>query len=472
MRIRSLFDGSGAKAAADAQADLAAKSKTASDATAGASKNLQQAGQVAGRAAEQIGTVAGAMGSAGGAAGQAAAGVRLLSGAIQTMTAAGGGLAGLVAAIALLATSALVNWLVKVSGETKKLNEEAGKTNDALTAMSKITLDAINAQQEKLRKSASDTADQYERILEAKNRMLSSQEQADLAQNDYEKAVAMSKADKGDQFAARRIEAEYAAKAAAISQEAERQRRNNEVAIADSKLKNYRDAAASYDTQAGQKEAELAYQMRQLEKMEREKKAAQTMAAEENARLGSIMPNAGQKYEDKAAKLTDQIGNLQAAIVENTKQIKEDREKAAAARDQAKVAEWDALNARTDRAGFDTRISASVREQRNAFESIDYEQNEAAKEAARQLRAKEKAWRERGEGEADLQSRFINEADDVRKIDNGMAKGDRNKEIRERDAALKALQEYRKDSVDFYAELRAEMEKLREAIRNNPSQNS
>lgn len=390
MRIRSLFDGTGAKAAADAQKELAAKSKSASDATAAGSKNLQQAGQVASRAAEQISTVATAMGNTGGAAGQAAAGVRLLSGAIQTLTTAGGGLKGLLAAVALLATSALVNWLVKTAAKTKELNEQAGKTNDALTAMSKITLDAINAQQEKLRKTASDTADQYERILQAKNRMLSSQEQADLAQNDYEKAVELSRAPKDDQFAARRIEAEYAAKAAAISQEAERQRKNNEVAIADSKLKNYRDAAASYDTGANNKEAVRAVQMRDLEKMQREKAAAERLAAEEKARLGSLMPNAGQKYDEKAGKLAEDINKLQAAIVENTKQIKEDREKAAAARDQAKVAEWDALNARTDRAGGDIRNRATGQEQQNSESTINYEQKKWAEETIKKNRDREK----------------------------------------------------------------------------------
>lgn len=390
MRIRSLFDGSGAKAAADAQTELAAKSKTATAATAEGTKNLQQAGQVASRAAEQISTVATAMGNTGGAAGQAAAGVRLLSGAIQTLTTAGGGLKGLLAAVALLATSALVNWLVKTAAKTKELNEQAGKTNDALTAMSKITLDAINAQQDKLRKSASDTADQYERILQAKNRMLSSQEQADLAQNDYEKAVDLSRAPKDDQFAARRIEAEYAAKAAAISQEAERQRKNNEVAIADNKLKNYRDAASSYDNEANNKEAVQAVNLRRLEEMQRQKSAAEKMAAEEKARLGSLMPGAGQKYEDKAGKLADQIGNLQAAIVENTKQIKEDREKAAASRDQAKVAEWDAMNARTDRAGGDIRNRATGQEQQNAESSINYEQKKWAEETIKKNRTREK----------------------------------------------------------------------------------
>lgn len=390
MRIRSLFDGTGAKAAADAQKELAAKSKTASDATAAGTKNLQQAGQVASRAAEQISTVATTMGNTGGAAGQAAAGVRLLSGALQTLTSVGGGLKGLLAAVALLATSALVNWLVKTAAKTKELNEQAGKTNEALTAMSKITLDAINAQQEKMRKTASDTADQYERILQAKNRMLSSQEQADLAQNDYEKAVELSRAPKDDQFAARRIEAEYAAKAAAISQEAERQRKNNEVAIADSKLKNYRDAAANYDSAAGRKEANRDYQMRRLEQLEREKAAAEKVAAMEKDRLGGLVPDAGKKHEDKAAALAKDIIDLKAAIVENTKQIRDDREKAAAARDQAKVAEWDALNARTDRAGWDIRNRAAGQEQQNAESTINYEQRKWAEETIRKNRDREK----------------------------------------------------------------------------------
>lgn len=453
MRIRSLFDGSGAKAAADAQKELAAKSKTASDATAAGSKILQQAGQVASRAAEQISTVATAMGNTGGAAGQAAAGVRLLSGAIQTLTTAGGGLKGLLAAVALLATSALVNWLVKTAAKTKELNEQAGKTNDALTAMSKITLDAINAQQEKMRKTASDTADQYERILQAKNRMASAQEQADLAQLELDKAVDISRASKSDPFAARRIEAEYAAKAAAVSAEAERQRQNNQVAVAESKVKALREQAALADNEVNQKTALQSHDQQRLEEMKR------------GLNVSSLS-------DDERKKLTDQIGELEASIKDVAKAIEDAKARGDAARSQLPSAELDVLTERTVRAGNDIRNRAQGVQDRNAMAGIDYDQSEAAKEAARQLRAKEKAWRERGEGESDLQSRFINEANDVRKIDNGMAKGDRNKEIRERDAALKALQEYRKDSVDFYAELRAEMEKLREAIRNNPAQNS
>lgn len=452
MRIRSVFDPGGAKEAAGAQADLASKSKAAGAATDASGKTLAATGQVAGRAAEQIGTVAASMGATSGAAGQAAAGVRLLSGALQTMNSAGGGLKGLLAAVVLLVASALVNWLIKVAGESKKLNEEAGKTNSVLTAMSKITLDAITSQQEKMRASASGTADQYERVLAAKNRMSSAQEQADLAQLDYEKAVDLSQAPKGDQFAARRIEAEYAAKAAAISQEAERTRQNNEVAIAESKVKELRGTAANADAEAGRISALKSNDQQRLEDMQRR---ASSPAL---------------KSEDRE-KLEKEIGELQLSIADLAKSIEAAQGKGAAARSQLPSAELDVLTSRTVRAGNDIRNRAQGMEGRNVMSDISYDQSQAAEDARRKIRDGEEAMRDRKNRDSELQSTFNEENNDLRKIDNG-GKGDRDKEKRERDAALKALQEFRHDSTSFYSDLRSELEKLRESVRNNPAQAS
>ena len=118
-----------------------------------------------------------------------------------------------------------------------------------------------------------------------------------------------------------------------------------------------------------------------------------------------------------------------------------------------------------------TKQQTGVAQNRNALSSIDYDQNEAAKAAQLRLRDLGFSERDRRERDAELSFAADKESSDVRKINNGLAKGDLAKEIRERDAALKALADYRRDSVSFYADLRSEMEKLREAIKNNPAQN-
>lgn len=471
MRIRSMFDGGGAKEATDAQGKLVTASKAATDATGQGSKALGQAGQVAGRAAEQIGTVAGAMGSAGGAAGQAAAGVRLLSGAIQTMTTAGGGLAGLLAAVALLATSALVNWLVKVSGETKNLNEQAKKTNDVLTSMGKITFDAITAQQEKLRKSASDTADQYERILAAKNRMASAQEQADLAQLDYEKSVDLSKASRSDPFASRRIEAEYAAKAAAVSQEAERSRQNNEVAIAESKVNDLRTQAAISDNEVARKSAVKANAIDGLENMKRGMNV--TSMTDEDRKL-----------------LATQIGNLEMSISEMTKAIEADQAKADQSRQQLPSAELDVLTARTVRAGNDIRNRATGMQGRNTISDINYDTAEERERTIRELRDKKDALRDGEREQDDLRKRTFKEYGDIRTarekpIDlHGkqtessylQAKDDHDKavakELEEWKGFAKTLKETDEKRRQAAADIRRDIERLNAKLENMPGQSN
>ncbi len=378
MRIRSLFDGSGAKAAADAQKELAAKSKTASDATAAGSKNLQQAGQVASRAAEQIGSVATVMGATGGAAGQAAAGVRLLAGALQTISTVGKGIVGVLGAIVMVLSSVLVNWLLKTANKTKELNEQAEKTEGILTDMSKITMDAITSQFDKLRDSVSGAADQVERMIAAKNRMLTAQEQADLAQLDLEKAKALSKADRSDPFASKRIEAEYAAKAVDVTSSAEKARKTNDIALAESKLKELRDLAAAYDKEAAQKQGVVDNGKERYERMQQRKGFL------------DANPSVGTQKERDA--LFADMSKLAAAINENTKAVKDASEKGGKVREQIDAAQMDAITARANRSTVDYQTQTRVIEGSNTVNTINYEQNKVIqeqKEKQRQQAAEE-----------------------------------------------------------------------------------
>ncbi len=452
MRIRSLFDGSGAKAAADAQTELAAKSKTASDATAAGTKNLQQAGQVAGRAAEQIGTVAGAMGSAGGAAGQAAAGVRLLSGAIQTMTTAGGGLAGMLAAVSLLATSALVNWLVKVSGETKKLNEQAGKTNDSLTAMSKITFDAITSQTEKLRAAAAGAADEYERVLSARNRMSSAQEQADLAQIELRKLQRLERADPKDEFLRRRIEAEAAAQSAAVRNSAEAERRSNEILIAQRKVEELREQIRIDESDAARKEAVVSADRSRLAQM-RQKKAFYD-------------DNPDGRDDAAQQRLDIAIGQLAASINANTKAVAELRDAAAAKRSQLSAAEMDVLTAHTSRATVDVSAAAAGVSARSDMQDIRRDAADRAREIAEK----------RAADDAKAAALRKTTSDEYRDVIKSRHRGDTAEELAKQLAEYKkasaAEAEFRAEIVKQRAKDKAELERLTEALRNNPGQNN
>jgi hypothetical protein len=445
LRLQFVADTKGADQASKTIDQLKKTAEGANNQLGDQNKKLQAAGQVAGRAAEQISSVASACGATGGAATQAAAGVRLLSGAINTLVQAGGGLKGLLAAVALLAASALVNWLVKTAAKTKDLKEQAAKTNDVLTAMSKITLDAINTQQEKLRKSSSDTADQYERILAAKNRMMSAQEQADLAQLDYEKAVALSGADKSDPFASRRIEADFAARASVVSSTAERARQNNEISVSESKVNSLRGQASLSDTEADRIAAVKSAAENRMEGLQRRR-------------------NISTLTDDERKQLDEDIGNLNTEIKNLAKAIETAQAKADAARSQLSSAELDVLTARTSRAALDIRTRANTREGANAVSALDYDQRTSAQETLAKAKEKQDSAMKRA---GELRSDTAAEYGDLRKARSG--NGDVEKELAEYKEAYRKEAEFRAEFTKILRETKAETAKALEALKNLPN---
>lgn len=444
MRIKTAFDAMGSKQAEQSIEGLKQKSKEADTSIDQQNKRLSQAGQVAGRAAEQISTVAGAMGSAGGAAGQAAAGVRLLAGSIQTMVASGGGIAGLLAAVALLLTSKLVNWLIDVRKETKELNDQASKAERSINAMADVTFEKIISETEKMRESAAAAADQYDRILASRDKLLSAREKADLAQIEYEKQKALAEVAPGDRLGRQNVETEYARRAADTSAKAEDTRRIYEIASAEARVEVLKSSVQKA--------------LDDISKLENVRANSESKLWKDESKVTVGMDRTERADWEKG--LQDQRDR----IARQGKDIDDQREALQRLKSDLMIADTNLEVAKVNQRTQGTQKSSKglARGDEDAQFNYGVEQ---------QITDKKKEWDERQKKEAELQKKFTEERDDVRKIDNG-GKGDRDKEIRERDAALKALREYRQESTAFYSELKAEMEKLREAIRNNPSQNS
>lgn len=392
------------------------------------------------------------MGATGGAAGQAAAGVRLLSGAIQTMTTAGGGLPGLLSAVSLLAASSLVNWLVRCSKETKDLNEQARTTEGALTKMSKVTFDAITAQTEKLRSAAAGAADQYERVLSARNRMSSAQEQADLAQIELRKLQRLERADPKDEFGRRKIEAEAAAQSAAVSTNAEAERRSNEILIAERKLEELRQQAALAEAEAARKASVVDSQRSRYDQM------GQTKAFYE--------ANPEGRTDEQRQALDIAMGELAASINANTKAVEEARAKAEEARSQIGPAEMDVLTSRTTRATSDITGSANAASARSSMADIRADAAARAKELADKRAADDKR-------QADLLKARNDEYKDVGTAKRTGASSEAlAKELAEFKAASKAESDFRAEIVKQRKLDKAEIERLTEALKNFPAQNN
>ena len=141
MRIRSMFDGSGAKEAADAQLKLSGAAKSASDATGKAGKATGQAGQAAGRAAEMVASLTGAMGASSPAAAQMSAGIRVLKGLLEGSSA---GILGLATVIVGIGVSAWSAYQKKVEESKKKIAEMLDELTSAKIETGKKRIDEIS----------------------------------------------------------------------------------------------------------------------------------------------------------------------------------------------------------------------------------------------------------------------------------------------------------------------------------------
>lgn len=444
MRIKTAFESMGSKQAEQSIDALKQKSKEADTSLDQQNKRLGQAGQVAGRAAEQISTVAGAMGNVGGAAGQAAAGVRLLAGSIQTIVASGGGIAGLLAAVALLVTSKLVNWLIDVRKETKDLNDQASKAERSINAMADITFDKIIGETEKMRESAAAAADQYDRILASRDKLLSAREKADLAQIEYEKQKALAEVDPGDRLGRQNVETEYARRAADASAKAEDTRRIYEIASAEARVEVLKSSVQK--------------------------------ALDEIARLENVRSSSESKLWKDESKVT--VGMGREERTEWEKGLQEQRDRIARQGKDIEDQREALQRLKSDLMIADTNLEVAKVNQRTqgtqkaskglARGDEDAQFNYGVEQDLQKIDTERKN-RERKIAEAN--ATYQKEQSEYRAVLNG-GRGDKEKEKREADQALKNLRDLKEDFSKFMSESGRLYEQMREAIRNNPSQNS
>ncbi len=140
MRIRSIFDGSGAKEATDAQSKLTTAAKSATDATGQVGKATGQAGQAAGRAAEMVASLTGAMGASSPAAAQMSSGIRVLKSLLEGSSA---GILGLATVIVGIGISAWSAYQKKIEESKKKIAEMLDELTSAKIETGKRRIDDI-----------------------------------------------------------------------------------------------------------------------------------------------------------------------------------------------------------------------------------------------------------------------------------------------------------------------------------------
>ncbi len=439
MRIRSLFDGSGSKQAADDVAEIGKASKAMSDTTRAAAGSTEKS-FAAINAATAV-TQGGVMG-----VGQA---VKNLAGQFPSLNAALGPVG--------LALAAFAAWKKAIDAVRESSASLARGRFDTTIGNQEASVRSLARAYDELQRSISSAEDARKRLSDAESAKDDARLAADLAKLELAQAEAQAALDPGDAFGRRRVDLDFAARRSSVTDAAALRK-------ADRELANIRGEGATQEATKRAAEETVKELQDRFSTLGAEYAArnAKTTRDIEAAWTPKGKQDAAERGEKDLARIAAAMESVAAKLTAAT----ETRD--AAERNLFTLGE----KAEVNRMSRDALVTRQRTGQVNASMSgAELSRDVQAEQARlqRKLRDGEISMRDRRERDGELSQNLQREQADVRRVGE-TGKGDAAKEKKERDAALKALQDFRRDSTVFYSDLRAEMEKMREAIRNNPSQ--
>lgn len=443
IKIRSLFDKQAVDDAAKGVEDVGKKTEAVGEAARGAQGNTDKAFSAI-NASAQV--------AEGGVAGVGNA-VRTLAGQFPALNAA-------IAPVGL-ALAAFAAWKKAVDAvkdarhglerslvETKLGNEEAAVRSLA---------DAYARMQEEINKAAAARKLEQDAAQARDDAQLA----ADLAQIELDAAVSASKLNPSDPFAKRRLDVETARRRAAASDAAASRKLDRELSgmqAEGSELERTKQAAAGQQRDI---EAAVAAIMGQIS--DRQQKAAS-----DEAKISRNLPGGAARRKAVWDQADADIKRLVADLKDYTSQFKDAAAAALAAEQRqyslsqnvdVNMLQRRALSSSSRATGFGLDRDAS-----------QIERDAAAERERLQLRLRELMDRQADEADrgGDLRARRAAESADVARV-RRTGKGNLEKEQKEFEAAAKALADYAERSTRVLADLRADMAKVKEALRNLPN---
>ncbi len=438
IKIRSLFDKQAVDDAAKGVEDVGKKTEAVGEAARGAQGNTDKAFSAI-NASAQV--------AEGGVAGVGNA-VRTLAGQFPALNAA-------IAPVGL-ALAAFAAWKKAVDAVKESRESLAKGKFDTIMGNEEAGIRSLSAAYERLRKSIADTEDARRRLSDAEASKDDAQTAAELAALDLESAQRQARLDPADQFAQRRLDIEMSRKRAEIvdASAARRLERERTDALASAAFFDAQKKAAE-ETAAEQEEIfnRLGSQYNaRNNRMDREMDAAWTPAGR------TIIGMKGEKDLARIASAMTSASDKLTAALEEAAQAEREKNSALAR------AEVSTMNRQT----LPLHVQTSEILRKIDTEAIS--RDAAAERERLQLRLRELMDRqadEAGRG-GDLRARRAAESADVARV-RRTGKGNLEKEQKEFEAAAKALAEYAERSTRVLADLRADMAKVKEALRNLPN---
>lgn len=438
IKIRSLFDKQAVDDAAKGVEEVGKKTEAVGEAARGAQGNTDKAFSAI-NASAQV--------AEGGVAGVGNA-VRTLAGQFPALNAA-------IAPVGL-ALAAFAAWKKAVDAVKESRESLAKGKFDTIMGNEEAGIRSLSAAYERLRKSIADTEDARQRLSDAEASKDDAQTAAELAALDLESAQRQARLDPADQFAQRRLDIEMSRKRAEIVDASAARRlereRTDALAAADYQTKQQKsaqDAAEGYEL----KFSGLASQFASYSKANREDiEAAWTPGGKQRA------AERGEKELQRIADLMTEAADKMSSALEDAAQAEREKNSALAR------AEVSSMNRQT------LPLSVQTAEIRRKMDTEAISRDAAAERERLQLRMRELMDRqadEAGRG-GDLRARKAAESADVDRV-RRTGKGNLEKEQKEFEAAAKALADYAERSTRVLADLRADMAKVKEALKNLPN---
>lgn len=438
IKIRSLFDKQAVDDAAKGVEDVGKKTEAVGEAARGAQGNTDKAFSAI-NASAQV--------AEGGVAGVGNA-VRTLAGQFPALNAA-------IAPVGL-ALAAFAAWKKAVDAVKESRESLAKGKFDTIMGNEEAGIRSLSAAYERLRKSIADTEDARRRLSDAEASKDDAQTAAELAALDLESAQRQARLDPADQFAQRRLDIEMSRKRAEIvdASAARRLERDKSDALASAAFFDAQKKAAEETAAAQEDTFRRLYSQYNARnnRMDREMDAAWTPDGR------TIIGMKGEKDLARiATAMTSAYDKLTAAL-EEAAQAEREKNTALA------KAEVSSMNRQT------LPLSVQTAEIRRKMDMESIERDAAAERERLQLRMRELMDRqadEAGRG-GDLRARKAAESADVDRV-RRTGKGNLEKEQKEFEAAAKALADYAERSTRVLADLRADMAKVKEALKNLPN---
>ncbi|HRR33526.1 MAG TPA: hypothetical protein P5026_05470 [Kiritimatiellia bacterium] len=438
IKIRSLFDKQAVDDAAKGVEDVGKKTEAVGEAARGAQGNTDKAFSAI-NASAQV--------AEGGVAGVGNA-VRTLAGQFPALNAA-------IAPVGL-ALAAFAAWKKAVDAVKESRESLAKGKFDTIMGNEEAGIRSLSAAYERLRKSIADTEDARRRLSDAEASKDDAQTAAELAALDLESAQRQARLDPADQFAQRRLDIEMSRKRAEIvdASAARRLERDKSDALASAAFFDAQKKAAEETAAAQEDTFRRLYSQYNARnnRMDREMDAAWTPDGR------TIIGMKGEKDLARiATAMTSAYDKLTAAL-EEAAQAEREKNTALA------KAEVSSMNRQT------LPLSVQTAEIRRKMDMESIERDAAAERERLQLRMRELMDRQAdvaGRG-GDLRARKAAESADVDRV-RRTGKGNLEKEQKEFEAAAKALADYAERSTRVLADLRADMAKVKEALKNLPN---